>query len=190
MDPSHLPLIELDPKDGYNVYHFYIRNKDMTKYIFVDLDETLIHTFNSWEDREGDKVEQFTLSDGDEYTTCLRPGALEFLAKLREIGPVFMLTAAINEYANTVNKLFNFGFESEDIYAREQLNRNEISLPPADMVFLIDNLDKRDNYTKLQFLRFVSKTKVTNYIQCQTFNGGSFFPLDEEQIENIISRIR
>lgn len=72
MDPSHLPLIELDPKDGYNVYHFYIRNKDMTKYIFVDLDETLIHTFNSWEDRTGDKVQQFTLSDGDEYTTCLR----------------------------------------------------------------------------------------------------------------------
>lgn len=101
-----------------------------------------------------------------------------------------MLTAATNEYANTVNKLFNFGFEGEDIYAREQVNRNEISLPPADMVFLIDNLDKRDNYTKLQFLRFVSKTKVTNYIQCQTFNGGSFFPLDEEQIENIISRIR
>lgn len=162
----------------------------MIKYIFVDLDETLIHTFDSWEDREGDKVESFILSDGDEYVTCLRPGALEFLAKLRELGDVYMLTAATKEYASKINLLFNLGFKVKDIYSREDVCKNILSLEPANLVFLIDNLDKRDNYSKLQFLRAASKTKVTNYIQCQTYKGGNTLPLDEEQIESIISRIR
>lgn len=190
MAPLDLPTIELDPEDGYNLYHFFIRNKDMTKYIFVDLDETLIHTFNNWEDKIGRNIKSFTLSDGDFYETCERPGALEFLAQLRQIAPVYMLTAATTEYANKINELFSLGFESKDIYAREHVNRNEISLPPVDLIFLIDNLDKRDNYTKLSFLRPISRLKVINYIQCSTFSGGDILPLDKETIDNLISRIK
>lgn len=162
----------------------------MNCYIFVDLDETLIHTFNSWEEKTGRNIKSFTLSDGDSYETCERPGALEFLAQLRQIAPVYMLTAATTEYADTVNELFSFGFDPMHIYAREDVHGNDIQLEPVESVHLIDNLPKRENHTKIHFLRSVSKHKTINYIQCSTFSGGETLPLDEKTINDLLSKIK
>jgi hypothetical protein len=64
----------------------------MSPYIFVDLDETLIHTFEDWEDPTADAIEIEV--SGQTLQTSLRPGALDLLAQFRAVGNVNMLTIA------------------------------------------------------------------------------------------------
>lgn len=181
------PTIYIDPRDGYNIYHFYLRNKDMKPYIFVDLDETLIHTYDYHETPCKGAV-PVTVEDV-EFKTSLRPGAKEFLAKLREIGEVRMLTIATYEYAKVMNVLFEFNFALDDIYAREHIQSPSINLEPAEFVYLFDNLPLRENRRKVEFLRCVTINKVPSYIQVKEYRGGKRFPFDTDEINRLISTL-
>lgn len=110
--------------------------------IYVDLDETLIHTFelekasdiNAFETYPGEKIQS---EEG--YGTVLRPGANEFLAELRalDIGPIYLLTHSVISYAETMVSAFSLDVDA--IFARENLIG---SVGKGEKKFvLIDDLD-------------------------------------------------
>lgn len=167
----------------------------MKPYIFVDLDETLIHTYDGFETPTKDAQSVF-FSDGSEFKTSVRMGAGEFLSKLREKGDVFMLTVATKEYAQKMNEKFKFGFTENEIYSREDIATLNVSLPPRDRVFLFDNLRRKENTKKITFLRKVCNNegsifnnkrggdKIT-YVQVQEYDGGKSFPFSDNIIEQL-----
>lgn len=159
----------------------------MKPYIFVDLDETLIHTYDSHETPCKCAV-PVTVED-IKFKTSLRPGAKEFLAKLREIGSVRMLTIATYDYAIEMNKLFDLGFAEKDIYARHHIQNPTIDLKPAEFVYLFDNLPLRENRRKIEFLRCVTANKLPSYVQVKEYRGGQRFPLDADEINRLISTL-
>jgi FMN phosphatase YigB (HAD superfamily) len=156
----------------------------MKPYIFVDLDETLIHSYDYFEERPYDDVIEVVVDDIT-FKTSLRPGAKEFLAKLREIGEVRMLTVATYDYAIKMNETFGFNFALDDIYAREHIQAPSIHLKPAEFVYLFDNLPRRENVRKIEFLRAVTINKAPSYIQVKEYRGGKYFPFDEQEIDRL-----
>lgn len=158
---------------------------DKTKYIFVDLDETLIHC-DPWNDepREGSKT--ITLEHNDAYTAVLRPGALELLKVLREIAPCYILTAAIQEYAQGWNLEFDLGFKNEDIYSRNAIalrQFDESKFPPG-RTYLIDNLPRHENRSKIEFLREIDS--VPKYFNIKPYYGFEIQDLTPKMIQEIV----
>ena len=156
----------------------------MKTYIFVDLDETLIHSFDYYETPSKGAVE--VVVEDQTFKTSLRPGAHEFLAKLREIGEVRMLTVATYDYAVKMNETFALGFT--DIWSRELIQgTHSFDSKPvvADRVYLFDNLHRRENRLKIEFLRDVTTNKVPNYIQVKEYRGGKHFPFSKEEIDHL-----
>ena len=81
---------------------------DKIKYVFVDLDECLISAHYLY--GGGAPKDSKTINiDGGTYWARLRVGAKDLLAKLRAKYPTFMLTAAIGDYANSCNEVFELG---------------------------------------------------------------------------------
>lgn len=157
----------------------------MKPYIFVDLDETLIHTYDYHE--TPCKCAVPVQIEESFYKTSLRPGAKEFLTKLREIGEVHMLTIATYNYAIEMNRLFDLGFAEKDIYARHHIQAPAADLKPAEFVYLFDNLPLRENRRKIEFLRCVTANKLPSYIQVKEYRGGQRFPLDSDEINRLIA---
>ena len=157
----------------------------MKPYIFVDLDETLIHTYDYHE--TPCKCAVAVRIEESFYKTSLRPGAKEFLTKLREIGEVRMLTVATYNYAIEMNRLFDLGFAEKDIYARHHIQAPTIDLKPAEFVYLFDNLPLRENRRKIEFLRCVTANKLPSYIQVKEYRGGQRFPFDSDEINRLIA---
>jgi hypothetical protein len=173
----------------------------MKNNIFVDLDETLIHTFNStslgsapWGD-EMDRmpwhmpgeVKEITLEDGI-YSTVLREGAHTFLKLLRQKGNVFMLTAATKDYALAMNEAFGFNFNPKGILSREDVQEGGIKLrgfEPGN-TYLFDNLPARENHSKIAFLRPLGKV---NYVAVPEFNGEEERYFTEEVITYLLNNI-
>ena len=150
----------------------------MKKYIFVDLDETLIHANYSG---TGDPRKamarsqyEFIKLDDEWYKALLRPSASAILELCRSKGyKVCMLTMAIESYAREWNKTYNFGFKDDEIYAREDLYSGSLMLShfPDGKTYLIDNLVKETNTIKLNFLRPISEKGITNYYRITDFYG-------------------
>ena len=162
--------------------------KHMKTYIFVDLDETLIHTYEFWQKPTVDPV--LVKVDDQIFKVRVRPGAKDFLAKLREIGEVRMLTVAIYNYAIKMNETFDLGFDLGDIWAREHIQGGyTIDLEPADRVYLFDNLHVKQNRLKVNFLRPAVKDKVPTYIQVKEYLGTEEFPFDKEEISRLIKKL-
>lgn len=159
----------------------------MNPYIFVDLDETLIHTFEDWEDPTADAIEVEV--SGQRLQTSLRPGALDLLAQFRAIGNVHMLTIACADYAAKMNQQFGFGFSGQEIYPREKIQDKMINLPPRDQVTLLDNLPRRENRNKIEFLRKVSTKGKISYLQCAEYRGHPDFSFDQENIKFFVKKI-
>jgi hypothetical protein len=128
-------------------------------YIFVDLDECLIHCdiHQLYDPRDGEKT--IHLDDGQEYAAVLRPGALDLLDRLRSYAEyrVFMLTASSNNYANGWNSAFQLGFRPEQIYPSHMIRTNKIdeSKFPNAQPYLLDNLPEHINYPKKAFLQCI-----------------------------------
>jgi FMN phosphatase YigB (HAD superfamily) len=158
---------------------------DKTKYIFVDLDETLIHC-DPWsvEPRKGDK--EITLDGKDAYRALLRPGALELLKALREIAPCYILTAATQDYAEGWNREFDLGFQKEDIYSRHAIARREFeeSKFPPGQTYLIDNLPRHENRSKIEFLREIDS--VPKYFNIKPYYSYETQNLTVEMIQEIV----
>lgn len=156
-----------------------------SKYVFVDLDETLIHC-DPWhnEPRKGSKT--ITLEHNDTYTAFLRPGALKLLKTLRGIAPCFILTAAIKSYAEGWNEMFGLGFDKSQIYHRGDINIcggiQLLSFPNAQS-YLIDNLPRKENREKIKFLNLIdSKPK---YFNIKPYYGSETQELTVEMIQEI-----
>ena len=159
----------------------------MKPYIFVDLDETLIHTFEDWEDPTADAVEVEV--SGQKFQTSLRPGALDLLAQLRAVGDVHMLTIATADYAAKMNQQFGFGFSGEEIYPREKIQKNMIYIPPRDVAVLLDNLPRRENRVKIEFLGRIAARGSILYLQCAEYRGGSELGFSQENITLLLEKI-
>ena len=159
----------------------------MKTYIFVDLDETLIHTFVYPE--EPCKLSQTVVVDNFKCDTTLRPGALEFLAELRKRGETYMLTIATKEYALEMNRVFSLGFPEEHIYSRRDVSNLSVDLIPAERSILFDNLSRHENRKKIEFLRKTCKTRIPEYIQVQTYLGGEEFPFSPVKIKELLKQL-
>lgn len=99
------------------------RISSISSCIYVDLDETLIHTFYL---DSHDSVVNFLTYPGKkvqigERVSVLRPGANELLLALRNlnIGPVYLLTHSVSSYANTM--VLTFDLDVDEIFPRESL---------------------------------------------------------------------
>ncbi len=160
--------------------------------IFVDLDETLIHTNTSTEPNEIPEISINTSTrpgKPDYYSSSLRPGAIELLAELRRIGNVFMLTRATHEYAVAMNKVFDLGFPVNRIYSRRDVKNfryKELNLPQGKN-FLIDDLPQIDNYEKITL---ISQLGLVKYIHIKPFYGFISDVLLASDIENIVGTIK
>jgi hypothetical protein len=164
----------------------------MIKRIFQDLDECILHTTVN-NDPNQTHVE-FTLSgDSNAYRTIIRPCAKKLFAYYNNLvgkENVYILTAATLDYAETLNRLGEFGLDGANIFAREDIEQYNISfgyggegtmrIPIADKDnVLIDNLPFRYNYNKINMMGIVTK----NYYQTPEYYGNNLH--DQDFFENI-----
>jgi len=132
----------------------------MINQIFIDLDETLIHTHN-----ESYITHDFTITLDDSlwgnvvtYKVKVNPASKDVIDYARELvgeENVFILTASIFDYACDINEKAGFGFSLDNIISREKIaallkhkaktfhNKNNV---------LIDNLDYRYNEDKCELI--------------------------------------
>lgn len=167
------------------------------KYIFVDLDNTLINAeyLVSNPPKNSKIITLKSMENTEMYWARLRPGALELLIALRLIGPVYMLTAAIQSYARAWNKEFDLGFKTEDIYAREDSDIGNLIIsekfPEKGKVFLIDdkNLPYLNTVIKERFLKGICTDKV-NIVIIKSYLGHLNQSLGVMQITEILGKLR
>lgn len=170
----------------------------MIKHLFFDLDQSIISTtFSPPEQTHLEFVLQY---DGNPYYTIVRPCAkslIEFSRNLIGEENVFILTAALKEYACQINKLAELGFKEENILAREDLEVH--AFPTAyggksivaskyahvDNV-LIDDLEPKYN-DKVLFLGMWRSCEA-NYFKVQPYYGVNF-PNDkfEEEVKSFLA---
>lgn len=128
---------------------------------FFDLDSTLIHSL--YDEPEQEHI-FFTVSN--DFYTIIHPQAVSTINYVRQLlgkDNVYILTAAIREYADRVNELAGFGFDEDHIFAREDMENNEaygayggkhiISHALANKGnMIVDNLPFHHNLDKIQFM--------------------------------------
>jgi hypothetical protein len=165
----------------------------MIKRIFQDLDECILHT------QVNQKVDQthvsFILSeDSATYRTIIRPCAKELFSYYNSLvgkENVYILTAATIDYAQTLNRLGEFGVDEDHIFAREHINQGYYGAtvaphPLADENnVLIDNLPWEWNVEKMDFMGI----NVDNYHKTAEYYGVNF-PNDPfmENIQKFIEK--
>lgn len=157
--------------------------------IFVDLDETLIHTDFTNEDLPNEIPSVNVKLGYGLYKVFKRPGANELLFALRGVGNVFMLTRATRDYAIAMNELFNFAFPSNRIYSRkvvENYRYEDLDLPGGTN-FLIDDLPQIDNYEKVVL---IAQLGPVHYIHIKPFYGYKDEALTKSDVESIVNLIQ
>lgn len=170
------------------------QTQNSVKNIFVDLDETLIHTdlTNGDMPNEVPSVDVNISPSSDKpdiYQVSLRPGALDLLFSLREIGYVYMLTRATHDYAVAMNKTFNLAFTENRIYSRKDVRKyryKELHLPQGKN-YIIDDLHQIDNYEKVTL---VSQLGPVHYIRIGAFYGFKSEGLTSGSISDIVKSIK
>lgn len=160
------------------------------KYIFVDLDNTLINAeYQVGGAPTGSKV--IKLEDG-KYWARLRPGALGLLYHLRTAGPTYMLTAATRDYALAWNKEFDLNFKPEDIYSREDSNVGVLDIgdkfKEKGKVFLIDDkqLPFENTAIKVHFIKKLGDVKI---IIVKPYYGHKNQEFTQDTIDGIYTQI-
>ena len=153
--------------------------------IFVDLDETLIHSedpmLNPPDGAVRVKIGIY------QYDTVLRDGALKLLKMLRNRGQVHLLTIAEHDYALEMNRVFKLDFPTHRIFSRTHVATRSNPSISAPKVYLFDNLPRRENRNKIEFLRKISTT--VNYYQVPAFEGYPSQHFSEKNLDNLISRL-
>jgi hypothetical protein len=149
--------------------------------IFWDIDETLIHTSVA-PFEEGVKYKHFVLPDDPiNYYTIIRPcskSLIEFSRELVGKENVYILTTSTHDYANEINRLAGWEFDTNNILTREVINEYRYataygastSLPHklADKNnVLIDNLPPRYNENKMILIGINSD----RYLQIRDYYG-------------------
>lgn len=169
----------------------------MIKRIFQDLDECILHTYiNSIPPSE--YVEFILSEDIHTYRTMIRPCAkrlFEYYNSVVGKENVYILTSATRDYAETLNRLGEFGLDEDHIFTREDIQQHSITLsyggegsvplPIADKDnILIDNLPPRYNRNKMDMMGIVTQ----NYLQTCEYYG--FNDDDEDFYEDIVKFIK
>lgn len=153
--------------------------------IFVDLDETLIHSYDALL-RPPDGAVRVNVGN-DKYDVLLRNGALSLLKMLRNRGQVYMLTIATHDYASEMNSVFKLDFPTHRIFSRSHVATRSNPDISAPRVYLFDNLPRRENRNKIEFLRKISTTIM--YYQVPWFEGYPTQHFSEKELANLISRL-
>lgn len=155
--------------------------------IFWDIDETLIHTdvHPSFGDNAG--VFSFMLDDSYTYYTKVRPCSkmlIDFSRDLVGYDNVYILTTATKDYATTVNRLAQWGFDDAHIFAREDLDASMEKGPYGAYVavhrpgiaspnnVIIDNLPSRENNRKIKFIGI--ENNLERYLRIEDYYGVDF----------------
>lgn len=152
----------------------------MIKRIFIDYDSNIIFTDIFAPNQEHVVFE----IDGQSYFTIIRPCAkrlIEFCRELVGKDNVYILTTSTNEYANHVNKLGEFGFESDHILPREVINSHYCSTAYGGSVTIPHALADKNNVLidDLPFHYNTSKTQLIGitkerYFQSKEYYGVNF----------------
>lgn len=153
--------------------------------IFVDLDETLIHSFETLLHPPDGAVR--VNAANEKYDVLLRGGALPFLKMLRNRGQVYMLTIATHDYALEMNSVFKLDFPTHRIFSRTHVATRSNPDISAPRVYLFDNLPRRENRNKIEFLRKISTTVM--YYQVPAFEGYPTQHFSDKELNNLISRL-
>ena len=178
----------------------------ITKFVFLDLDETLIYApFCGRTDPRTDKSNSqysqiketavlLRIPTPDDrripeyYASELRPGAIQLLGALREKYTVLMLTAATIEYAKANNAAHGLGFLEAQIYGREHtesaplLNSEQFKNGKA---YLIDNLPRADNSRKMGYLKLLNPV----YLRIADYYGRIDESITAAQISTFLKEI-
>jgi hypothetical protein len=147
------------------------------KRFFFDIDENIAHSL--YNDPNQDHI--FFEIDGSKFYTIIHPHALEVIEYTRNLlgkENVYILTAAIKEYAEKINELAGFGFDKDHIFAREDMENNEVYMaygaryvrPHAlagDSNMIVDNLPFHFNKDKTQFMGILKH----NYLNVPDYYG-------------------
>jgi hypothetical protein len=159
--------------------------------IYFDLDETLIHTFHQ-PPNEDHFVHSYS---GFDYFTVINNDAIEMLQFARSLvgfDNVYVLTAAIRDYARTVCDVGKFNFSYSHIFSREDLaesRRNKelaVTYQNTNNV-LIDNLyPGRENIEKMDFLGI----DVSRYCKVDDFYSNKFTnPRTKEHVKSFLTKL-
>lgn len=162
--------------------------------IFIDLDETLISTLiEDFDFKEAPVagIEYKTVkpdNDPSTYVSAMRPGANYLLYHLREIGQLYMVTRATAGYALAFNEAFSFAFPEDRIFSRKDVEncRGKYLNIPSGKNFLIDDLDRQDNYEKI---KLISQLGPVKYIKVMPFYGFSAQAFTHSDITEIVNKI-
>jgi len=167
----------------------------MIKRIFQDIDECILHTFCSLKHAEGLKYVEFELEDDHNiYRTVFRPCAKELFEYYNSVvgkNNVYILTASTRDYAQTLNKLGEFGLDNNHIISREDIKKHTIvggwnvdnvciphKLANKDNV-LIDNLPYNYNTNKTDMMLIHPK----NYYHTKDYYGVEYH--EENFLEDV-----
>lgn len=179
-----------------------------TKFIFVDLDETLFHSrflgTNPQKARQSLNPECEKLikimgcfdDENEFYGSLLRPGALDLLASLRAIpdSKVMVLTASVEDYAQTNNLAHALGFNPADIYHRASMQSGVVpNLGISDSLqaqfYLIDNLSRGENRIKIRWIENLTDDAEVTYINVPEFFTLKDRFLDKDLIASILLKV-
>lgn len=153
--------------------------------LFWDIDETLIHS----RAYINEKYKHTFIVDvyGELYYTCVRPCAkqvIEYSRKVFGADNIYILTAATESYAQSVNRQAAWNFPEDHIIGRETTNRYSIKIPSlygSDILvtehplanknnLLIDNLHPEWNREKTS-LMLINPQK--NYLTVGDYYGNN-----------------
>jgi len=156
----------------------------MIKRIFQDLDECILHTFvNS--DPNQNHIEFILGEDMHTYRTIIRPCVKELFEYYNSVvgkENVYILTAATREYAEALNRLGEFGLDTDHIFTREDMSKyshksawsGESSLIAHPLAHkdnvLIDNLPLVYNMSKIDFMNIA----FDNYHKTSEYYGVNY----------------
>lgn len=165
------------------------------KHLFIDLDETLVHSLPMTTGRKPAKGRFLIelLEPHERYESKVRPGAhllLEALRSMSKDSRLTLLTAAVMEYAVKHNELFDLGFIGEDICSREDIAHGSGGwLPKEGRCFLIDNLPV-DSQSSRKKINFLEKIGPVTYIHIEPYEGETRQDLTPDKIRDIILKIK
>lgn len=170
--------------------------------IFLDLDDTLIHSVRGGHNKN--RIYRKFTGDG-RYGSIARYIGYDLIQFCRMIDPdTSMLTTATRDWAEEWNAVFEFGFDSEHIYSREDYTM-ETSRPYSGYVVdwngecldvshgvIVDNYDAYDPSPKIKMNFVFGKFCPDNWIQIREFDGrnsGDVKCVEENELDYIQKQI-
>jgi len=164
--------------------------------IFLDLDDTLVHTVD-FPPQNKENVFRIVLEE-ETYYSKKRECTEGFLCACRQIAKTYLLTNATRAYALSHNKTLQLGFEPSEIFAREDyLYESRVAYGTQTLLtctkkfpeaILIDNLPATDPLAKAK-QRFLGIPE-TQYLQIREFRGLKDPPCFQEETKTLLKTLQ